>query len=163
MGAWTGPVAQDRDRWGILWMRWWTFGFSRMRGVSLLAEDRLASVKDYASWIYCTVALYCNFKSWLTLTIFVGSTTCFVNGRYASCSKVSPSVPASVRCTTLYLFTYREPWCTVRPWTNLRLLQYSSFSILDGKWNSKAGVIKRLILIKCELQWSLITKYSKEQ
>jgi len=38
-------VAQDRDRWRLLWMRKLTFGFQKMRGISWLAENRLASVE----------------------------------------------------------------------------------------------------------------------
>jgi hypothetical protein len=28
---------------GRLWMRWWTFGFHKMRGISWLAKNRLPS------------------------------------------------------------------------------------------------------------------------
>jgi hypothetical protein len=43
---WIHP-AEDRDRWrGLLWMRWWTFGFWR-HGVSLLgcAKNALKACK----------------------------------------------------------------------------------------------------------------------
>ena len=42
-------LAQDRDRWGHLWIRWWTFGFHKMRGMSWLAANQLASQEGLCS------------------------------------------------------------------------------------------------------------------
>jgi hypothetical protein len=36
-------LARDRDRWRLLWTRWWTFGFRKGRGISWLAEWLSAS------------------------------------------------------------------------------------------------------------------------
>ena len=50
LGVWTG------SSWlgivtgcGHLWMRWWAFGFHKMRGISWLAENRLASQEGLCS------------------------------------------------------------------------------------------------------------------
>jgi hypothetical protein len=32
-------LADDTDRWMLLWMRQWTFGFHKMREISWLAEN----------------------------------------------------------------------------------------------------------------------------
>jgi hypothetical protein len=38
---------------GLLWMRWWTFGFHKMRGISSAAKDLLASQEAFsAPWSY---------------------------------------------------------------------------------------------------------------
>jgi hypothetical protein len=42
---------QDTDRWGHLWVRSWTFGFHKMRVISWLAGNQLASKGDSAPWI----------------------------------------------------------------------------------------------------------------
>jgi hypothetical protein len=51
---------------GHLWMRQWTFGFHKMRGISWLATNRLASQEAFCSMqsvgnnkVYCTV--HCTF------------------------------------------------------------------------------------------------------
>jgi hypothetical protein len=38
---------------GLLWMRWWTFGFHKMRGISWVAQDVLASQEGLCSmeWV----------------------------------------------------------------------------------------------------------------
>ena len=44
VGIWTGlgwPRIETDD--GRLWVRWWTFGFREMRGISWLAANQLAS------------------------------------------------------------------------------------------------------------------------
>jgi hypothetical protein len=32
-----------------LWMRWWTFGFHKMRGISWVAQDVLAFLEGFCS------------------------------------------------------------------------------------------------------------------
>jgi hypothetical protein len=34
---------------GLLWIRWWTLGFHKMRGISWVAEDLLASQEGLCS------------------------------------------------------------------------------------------------------------------
>jgi hypothetical protein len=46
---WT-DLAQDRSGGGLLWMRWRTFGFRKMRKISWVAENRLVLRKDSAPW-----------------------------------------------------------------------------------------------------------------
>ena len=41
--GWIG-LAQDKDR--FVWIRWWTVGFYKMRGISRVAEDLFASQED---------------------------------------------------------------------------------------------------------------------
>jgi hypothetical protein len=44
MVAWSGLIClRIRTDGGLLWMRQWTFGFHKMRGISWLAENHLAS------------------------------------------------------------------------------------------------------------------------
>jgi hypothetical protein len=43
-GAWTGSIWLRTGTGGeLLWMRLWTFGFHKMRGISWVAQDVLAS------------------------------------------------------------------------------------------------------------------------
>ena len=42
-------LAQGRAGGGLLWMRYWTFGFYKMQGISCLAEDMLASLEGLCS------------------------------------------------------------------------------------------------------------------
>ena len=48
---------------GLLWMRWWTFGFRKMRGISWKAENRLDSAKGLCS-------------NYLVMNIFVSAILC---------------------------------------------------------------------------------------
>jgi hypothetical protein len=49
-GAWTGLIWLDIGKGGgLLWMRWWTFGFHKIRGISWVVEDVLASQEGLCS------------------------------------------------------------------------------------------------------------------
>ena len=45
---------------GSLWMRWWTFGFHKMRGIPWLAEDLLASQEGLCcmEFHWCVISEY---------------------------------------------------------------------------------------------------------
>ena len=45
---WIG-LAQDRDSGGRLWVRYWTFGFREMQGISGLAAYQLADQEGLCS------------------------------------------------------------------------------------------------------------------
>ena len=49
-GAWTGSDwLRIEKSGGLLWVRWWTFGFHKMRWISWVAEDLLASQERLCS------------------------------------------------------------------------------------------------------------------
>ena len=49
--TWTGSIwLRTGTSDGLLWMRWWTFGFHKMRGISWVAEDLSVSQKGL-SWV----------------------------------------------------------------------------------------------------------------
>jgi hypothetical protein len=49
-GAWTGSIwLRIGTGGGLLWRRWWTFGFHKMRGISWVAEDVLGSQEGLCS------------------------------------------------------------------------------------------------------------------
>jgi hypothetical protein len=53
VGAWTGSIClKIVTGGGYLWMRQWTFGFHKMRRISWLAENRLASQEVFCSMEY---------------------------------------------------------------------------------------------------------------
>ena len=52
-------LAQDRCRWGLLWMRHRTFGCHKMRRISWLAEDLLAS-KEAVCPVELVTCVFCN-------------------------------------------------------------------------------------------------------
>ena len=49
-GTWTGSILlRIGTGGGLLWRRWWTFGFHKMRRISWVAEDLLASQEGLCS------------------------------------------------------------------------------------------------------------------
>jgi hypothetical protein len=49
-GVWTGLIWLRIERGGgPLWMWWWTFGFHKIRGISGVAEDLIASQEGLCS------------------------------------------------------------------------------------------------------------------
>jgi hypothetical protein len=60
LGAWTGSFwLRIGTGGGLLWIRWWTFGFHKMREIPWLNEDLLAS-QEGLCFMDCRVGLhYC--------------------------------------------------------------------------------------------------------
>jgi len=58
-------LAQDRDRWWLLWIRYWTFAFQNTGGI-WLPVDLLASQEDSKLFtslkhhVYCFYVLNCS-------------------------------------------------------------------------------------------------------
>ena len=77
--AWL-DVALDRGRCRGLVMRWWTFGFPNMHGISFLAKYLLALKKDSAPWSHIVIIWLCsiNGSSQTAYNITVSSNPQFV-------------------------------------------------------------------------------------
>ena len=70
VGIWTGLVWPSIGTGGWrFWVRWWTFGFCEMRGISWLAANQLASQEGLCTMEWVSKYNFCRWKTIVNLNI----------------------------------------------------------------------------------------------
>jgi hypothetical protein len=70
-------ILRIRTGGGLLWVRQWTFGFHKMRGISWVAEELSASQGGLCSMKLVTTEVAMACPNWTKFYFIVSITTCF--------------------------------------------------------------------------------------